>query len=135
MSCDSESNNHTNNYNSLFDQLMNDKNSTKIFAKVLFVLFSGTIEPSELRQYLNGPAIDVEIHDRDRKREECKPKPALFGDDLEDEKISNVGTVASKSLFHIVYEAKLPFASDLQQVCGFLWVHWFPPPIKLTPTI
>lgn len=60
------------------------------------VVLAGTIEPSELRQYLNGPAIDVEIHDRDRKREECKPKPALFGDDLEDEKISNVGTVASR---------------------------------------
>ncbi|XP_071128270.1 uncharacterized protein [Mytilus edulis] len=60
------------------------------------VILAGTIEPSELRQYLNGPAFELEIHDRDRKGEECKPKPALFGDDLEDEKISNVGTVASR---------------------------------------
>ena len=60
------------------------------------VLFVGNIELSELRQYLNGPALEIEVHDRDRKGEECKPKPALFGDDLEDEKISNVGTVASK---------------------------------------
>ena len=116
VSYDSESNNHTNNYNSLIYQRMNDKNSTKNFSKILFVLFSGTIEPSELRQYLNGPAIDVEIHDRDRKGEECKPKPALFGDDLEDEKISNVGTVASKLHFHIAYETILPFVNGRSMV-------------------
>ena len=27
------------------------------------------------------------------------------------------------------------FVSDLQQVCGFLQVLWFPPPIKLTAMI
>ena len=27
------------------------------------------------------------------------------------------------------------FVSDLQQVCGFLRLPWFPPPIKLTATI
>ena len=27
------------------------------------------------------------------------------------------------------------FVIDLQQVCGFLQVLWFPPPIKLTATI
>lgn len=69
-------------------------------------IISGTIEPSELRQYLNGPAFELEIHDRDRKGEECKPKPALFGDDLEDEKISNVGTVASKFHFGKKYRGK-----------------------------
>lgn len=59
---------------------------------------TGTLEPSELRQYLNGPPLEIEVHDRDRKPEGVKLKPTLFGDDLEDEKISNVGTVASKSL-------------------------------------
>ena len=27
------------------------------------------------------------------------------------------------------------FVSDLRQVCGFLWILRFPPPIKLTATI
>lgn len=54
------------------------------------------MEPSELRQFLNGPPLQIEVHDRDRKAEDIKLKPTLFGDDLEDEKISNVGTVASK---------------------------------------
>ena len=40
--------------------------------------------------------MTVEVHDRDRKTEDVKLKASLFGDDLEDEKISNVGTVASE---------------------------------------
>ena len=29
----------------------------------------------------------------------------------------------------------IKFVSDLQQVCGFLWILLFPPPIKLTATL
>ena len=29
----------------------------------------------------------------------------------------------------------IKFVSDLRQVCGFLQVLWFPPPLKLTATI
>jgi hypothetical protein len=29
----------------------------------------------------------------------------------------------------------IKFVSDFRQVVGFLWVLWFPPPIKLTATI
>ena len=59
-------------------------------------MFSGTMKPSELREFLNGPGMQIEVHDRDRKPEEVTLKPMLFGDDLEDEKIANVGTVESK---------------------------------------
>ena len=65
----------------------------------MFLFFAGTFEQSEFRQYLNGPPLEIEVHDRDRKPEEVKLKATLFGDDLEDEKISNVGTVASKFNF------------------------------------
>ncbi|KAK6176744.1 hypothetical protein SNE40_014985 [Patella caerulea] len=64
------------------------------------VVLLGHMEKSELREYLNGPALEIEIHDRDRKCEEVKLKPTLFGDDLEDEKISNVGTVTSRRTVH-----------------------------------
>jgi hypothetical protein len=33
------------------------------------------------------------------------------------------------------YVIKIKFVSDLCQISDFLWVHWFPPPIKLTATI
>jgi hypothetical protein len=39
------------------------------------------------------------------------------------------GVVYSKQ--HFV----MKFVSDLRQVGGFLWVLWFPPPIKLTVNI
>jgi hypothetical protein len=29
----------------------------------------------------------------------------------------------------------IKFVSDLRHVDGFLWILWFPPPIKLTATI
>jgi hypothetical protein len=37
-----------------------------------------------------------------------------------------------------VYSIKhyvIKFVSDLRQVGGFIWILWFPPPIKLTATI
>ena len=56
---------------------------------------AGLLDPSEVREYLSGPGLTVEVHDRDRIIERQKLKATLFGDDFEDEKISNVGTVAS----------------------------------------
>nr|KAG5711366.1 hypothetical protein BaRGS_006063 [Batillaria attramentaria] len=70
------------------------------------VILLGTQEPSELREYLTGPHMAVEIHDRDRKPDDVKLKPTLFGDDLEDEKISNVGTVASRRTLHNAFHGR-----------------------------
>ena len=60
------------------------------------------MDPSELREYLQGPPLEIRVHDRNRKPEEDKLKPTLFGDDLEDEKISNVGAVSSKSEYRLL---------------------------------
>uniref|UniRef100_A0A0B6Y4K4 Uncharacterized protein n=1 Tax=Arion vulgaris TaxID=1028688 RepID=A0A0B6Y4K4_9EUPU len=56
---------------------------------------------SLLREFLCGPGIEIEVHDRDRKPEQVVLRPTLFGDDLEDEKISSVGTVESRLHFII----------------------------------
>nr|XP_035955583.1 uncharacterized protein KIAA1257 homolog isoform X6 [Halichoerus grypus] len=45
------------------------------------VIFLGAMQPSDLREYLEGPPMVVQVHDRDRKLEEYFRKPALFGDD------------------------------------------------------
>jgi hypothetical protein len=39
--------------------------------------------------------------------------------------------------WHFIYNKheKMKFVSDLRQVCGFLWVLLFTPPIKLNTTI
>ena len=36
--------------------------------------------------------------------------------------------------YNIIYYVR-KFVGDLRQVCGFLWVFWFPQPIKLNTTI
>ncbi|XP_044919317.1 uncharacterized protein KIAA1257 homolog isoform X4 [Mustela putorius furo] len=45
------------------------------------VIFLGAMQPSDLREYLEGPPMVVQVHDRDRKLEEYSRKPTLFGDD------------------------------------------------------
>ena len=58
--------------------------------------FEGIIPKGELVEYFHGPPLEVEVHDRDRRPEEIKQKPTLFGEDIEDDKISNVGMVTGK---------------------------------------
>jgi hypothetical protein len=36
---------------------------------------------------------------------------------------------------YLIQHYVIKFVCDLLQVSGFLWVLWFPPPIKLTTTI
>jgi hypothetical protein len=46
--------------------------------------------------------------------------------------------VSSNPVLDEVYSIQhyvIKFVSDLQQISDFLWVLWFPPPIKLTATI
>ncbi|XP_055269437.1 uncharacterized protein CFAP92 [Moschus berezovskii] len=45
------------------------------------VIFLGAMHPGDLREYLEGPPMVVEVHDRDRKPESCSRKPTLFGED------------------------------------------------------
>ncbi|XP_045058506.2 uncharacterized protein CFAP92 isoform X2 [Desmodus rotundus] len=45
------------------------------------VIFLGAMHPNDLREYLEGPPMVVEVHDRDRKSEEYSRKPTLFGED------------------------------------------------------
>lgn len=68
-----------------------------------FVVLLGKIDPSKLREFLQGPHFEIKIHDRDRKIETLnkKKKPALFGAEIEDEKISNVGVVSCRFFSYV----------------------------------
>ena len=59
----------------------------------------GMLDQAKLREYLSGPPMEIEVHDRDRIMEKPTLIPTLFGDDLEDEKISSVGIVSGLCLF------------------------------------
>ncbi|KAG8556830.1 hypothetical protein GDO81_018220 [Engystomops pustulosus] len=73
---------------------------THVFFRDVNVVFVGIMSPGKLREFLLGPPIEIEVHDRDQKVQECMNKPSLFGMEPEDEKLSNVGLVTSKSTVH-----------------------------------
>eukprot|EP00070_Physeter_catodon_P027715 XP_028334609.1 uncharacterized protein FLJ43738-like [Physeter catodon] len=54
---------------------------THVYFQDINVIFLGAMHPSDLREYLEGPPMVVEVRDRDRKSEGCSRKPALFGED------------------------------------------------------
>uniref|UniRef100_A0A8C6H417 Cilia and flagella associated protein 92 n=1 Tax=Mus spicilegus TaxID=10103 RepID=A0A8C6H417_MUSSI len=61
-----------------------EPHGTHVFFQDINVIFLGAMNPSDVREYLEGPPMVVEVHDRDRKLEEYSRKPALFGEDLID---------------------------------------------------
>ncbi|XP_051059287.1 uncharacterized protein CFAP92 isoform X1 [Phodopus roborovskii] len=61
-----------------------EPHGTHVFFQDINVIFLGAIHPSDLREYLEGPPMVIEVHDRDRKSEEYSRKPALFGEDVVD---------------------------------------------------
>ncbi|MEE6501572.1 hypothetical protein FKM82_004251 [Ascaphus truei] len=83
-----------------FHQTQGQKHGTHVYFKDVNVILAGTINPGELREYLRGAPIEIEVHDRDQKKLDYVNKPSLFGSEPEDEKLSNVGLVTSKRTVH-----------------------------------
>jgi hypothetical protein len=69
--------------------------NSKIFWDDTHVIFLGLLNDAELREFLNGPPLDIEVHDRDRIVQNVRKAHTLFGNDLQDDKIANVSTVNS----------------------------------------
>ncbi|KAM5291705.1 uncharacterized protein ACOB6Z_015648 [Ctenodactylus gundi] len=58
-----------------------EPHGTHVYFQDTNVIFLGALDPQDLQEYLEGPPMVVEVHDRDRKSEECCQKPTLFGED------------------------------------------------------
>ena len=67
-----------------------------VFWEDVNVVLLGTLDKGGLAEFLQGPRFQIEVHDRDRKIEQKKPKPSLFGENPEDEMINNVSLVAGE---------------------------------------
>ncbi|KAH9498633.1 hypothetical protein Btru_007870 [Bulinus truncatus] len=80
-----------------------DKN---IYWEETNVVLLGDVNTALLLEYLNGPGLEIEVHDRDRKPEAVSIQPKLFGDDLEDQKIANVGTVESRRTLYNPFQGR-----------------------------
>nr|XP_005600397.2 uncharacterized protein KIAA1257 homolog isoform X1 [Equus caballus] len=77
-----------------------------IYFQDVNVIFLGAIHPSDLREYLEGPPMVVEVHDRDRKSEEYSRKPTLFGEDPLDSYLNLQSLISPKETENNPFESQ-----------------------------
>ncbi|KAM9592441.1 uncharacterized protein CFAP92 [Trichechus inunguis] len=68
-------------YNTPVHKTEGQPHGTHVYFQDINVILLGALCPSDLKEYLEGPPMVVEVHDRDLKSEEYSRKPTLFGED------------------------------------------------------
>lgn len=86
---------------------------SNIYFKDVNVILTSLLNYEELLEFLRGPPLEIEVHDRDRKTEEPS-SPAIFGTEAMDYKL---GSTASLSTRQTIYS---PFGErrKLCDPCG-----------------
>ncbi|XP_047390570.1 uncharacterized protein CFAP92 isoform X2 [Sciurus carolinensis] len=79
---------------------------TRVYFEDVNVIFLGAMHPSELREYLEGPPMVVEVHDRDRKADESSRKPALYGEDPLDAHVNLQSLISPRETEHNPFESQ-----------------------------
>uniref|UniRef100_A0A6Q2Y3U2 DUF4550 domain-containing protein n=1 Tax=Esox lucius TaxID=8010 RepID=A0A6Q2Y3U2_ESOLU len=72
------------------------KHSANVYFQDVNVIMTGEALPGELMDFLQGPPVEIEVHDRDSKLEKALTTPALFGTEPNDDKLSSVVLVSGK---------------------------------------
>ncbi|XP_059393330.1 uncharacterized protein cfap92 [Carassius carassius] len=97
--------------------------NANIFFKDVNVIFTSLLSPGKLREFLNGPPMKIEVHDRDRKKEKPCSTPAIFGTDPKDAKddlwVTRNALKADTELHDPYGTAKLDL-SELLRGCKYL---------------
>jgi hypothetical protein len=80
---------------------------TCLYYNDINVYLTGLLNKEELNEFLCGIPFEIEIHDRNRRPvEKESQKACLFGNDVLDENISNVNSIAAKQTMHNPFETK-----------------------------
>ncbi|CAF0826449.1 unnamed protein product [Brachionus calyciflorus] len=86
------------------ESISQDKN---LFFNDTDVYLTGQLNRDELKEYLHHSPLEIEVHDRDRKRLQTHEiKPSLFGNDPIDDQISSVNSVSAKHTIHNPFDTK-----------------------------
>ncbi|XP_068940600.1 uncharacterized protein CFAP92 [Petaurus breviceps papuanus] len=92
-------------HNTPVHQTQGQPHGTHVYFEDINVILLGALDPQNLREYLEGPPMEVEIHDRDRKEEVYLAVPSLFGDDLADANLTNMSHVTYNDISQNSVEA------------------------------
>lgn len=86
--------------------ILHEKN---IFYHDVNVFLLGLLNKEELHQFLHGSPFEIEVHDRDRRAKAKETmKPCIFGNDINDENISNVLSSTGKTTsVHNPYDKRI----------------------------
>ncbi|KAK7808190.1 hypothetical protein U0070_016915, partial [Myodes glareolus] len=93
-------------HNTPVHETKGEPHGTHVFFQDINVIFLGSMHPSDLREYLEGPPMVVEVHDRDRKSEEYSRKPALFGEDPVDSYVNLQAFISPKDTENNPFESQ-----------------------------
>ncbi|KAF7649407.1 hypothetical protein LDENG_00141680 [Lucifuga dentata] len=64
------------------------KHGSNVYFKDVNVILTGLMSPVELREFLSGPPLEIEVHDRDRKVENPTKTPAVFDIQADNDELS-----------------------------------------------
>lgn len=78
------------------------KHATNIYFRDVNVILSGLMSPRELQEFLSGPPLQIEVHDRDRKVEKTPNTAVMFGTGSDDSMQSN-GTQTKQKIMPFNY--------------------------------
>ncbi|MCI4390182.1 hypothetical protein PGIGA_G00119660 [Pangasianodon gigas] len=73
---------------------------SNIYFKDVNVILTGLLSNEELLEFLRGPPLEIEVHDRDRKPEELSSSPAIFGTEATDDKLASTALVPAKQTIY-----------------------------------